>query len=576
MGDQYVVGMMAMKNVQPKLYETDYLYSDVNNYKYYNPVFVKILEVFYYLTDDIVEATQVLNTVLVFIYTVIFTILLNKVFKRKWLSLLLVLISLATVVSVVEGELWGYFISYNANARGTYAVLLLFVLCLFVWLKNRKYYNVFLIILFSLLGAISSIHPPTGLAAGLCSVMFFFIYKFLNKEYIAYKWLIVSCISFCVFFFITSVLPFRGNENPFKSANIIFNNYYFIFDYVNSLNNDTLKNSILGILSFAHPEMIILIYSVSSVILLALLKSNKLNINKYFVLSGVCNLPFIFYAICLPIIQTMLNFPIKPHLLIFIGFIPLLIYVSFLYFNFKNCNKTSFIVQLLTTSLIFSTFGFSLFLTYYVNIINKDMLFYVESSLRGMRFFYILLPFMIMSILIGRKKLYAKLIIIVLPIFFVYQIFMQDKIYSQMPDDLLNIAVGAKKEYFQLKWVNDSETRPLAMNEAANWLLSSTENNSLILFFPQDYYMESPKLKCLSKRSFIIDQSSITQYSRNIERDRDYKQLISGNTNFAEYISKYKPDYIVKDKQVTYSQNMNYAVVFENEIYKIYKVKENQ
>jgi hypothetical protein len=568
--------MMAMKNVHQDLYQNDYLYSKPENYKYYNPNFVKILELFYRITEDITISIQILNAIMVFMYIIIFTFLLNKVFGKYYLSLLMVVVSAATIVTVTEGELWGYFIAYNSSARGVYGILLLIVLALFVYLKDRKYFSYYMVMLFSVLGLISSIHPPTGLSAGVCCGVFIFSYRSINLDFAKYKWIIISIISFCIFFVLSSVIPYSGNVNPFASRGIILQNYYFISDFTNSLSSNILKVYLLSFFKIVSPQSLISIYLVSSVLLFVLLHYNKLNRSKYFIISGIFNLPFIFYAICLPIIQTMLNFPIKPHLFSFVGFVPVLVYLCFLSINYKNLNLTSFVVQLLLTSLILSTFGLSLFLTYYVNYINKEMVLYVASSIRGMRFFYIILPFMLINIIITMKKLYLKVIFTMLPILLIYQVFMQDKVYSEIPDSLLKVIAKDKSEEFLIKWENDAIKRPFAIEESANWLKYYTDKNSLILFFPKDYYMESSKLKCLSERSFVVDQSSITQYSKNKERSDDFKNLISGNYNFEEYINKYRPDYIVKDKQFTYSQNMNYAVVFENEIYKIYKVKENQ
>ena len=573
-GDQYVVGMMAMKNIHPELYKNDFLFSNSDNYKYYNPVFVKILELIYGVTNDVVYSTQLLNSALVFAFIFIYSLLVYKVTRRLKLSIMLTIISSATVVSIIEGELWGFFISYNSSARGVYTILLLFLLLLLIYLKNDKNFKYYLPLILALFGLSAAIHPPTGLSAGFCIIIFLSAYKLLNVEFVSYKWIVISILLFFVFFVISSVMPFRSNVNPFNSNEMNLRDYFFIYEFLNTLRNDTLKFLIFSILDFIPPLIINLIHITASILMYILLRCNTISIKKYFVLTGVINLPFVFFALSLPIIHSLSSFPIAPQLFSLIGFIPVIIYMLFVILRSNNLNNFSINVQLAVTSLIISTFGLSIFFTLYVKFVNKDMAIYVASSLRGMRFFYIIIPIILFSIFELTTKKYIKSLYVVLALFLCYQIVLQDNLYRKIPENIVKIFIGSRTDDFSLKWENSGVKKPNEFIRTAVWLKTNTDIDAIVLFVPEDYYTDTPKLKCLSERSFVIDQSAITQYTRYLNRSNDYKQLVSGNFNIYDYIKKYKPEFIVREKKSMYLKSLDYTTVYENDFYQIYKVNE--
>lgn len=180
--DQQYVLTHAVKHLKPDLYQKDLLYQhDVADS--YIPLYLNYLGFAYKTTGNLNAGYKFFVFPLNFIYLIGAYLLFKEIINKKWLPVILAVVSSMPLSVPIAGEYFGIGPIQMITARTVFTAFFPFVALMFYkWIDMPPR----LFIVFFIIGLLSNIHPPSGLFLTEIFILVLLFYKPFNLKNIAY------------------------------------------------------------------------------------------------------------------------------------------------------------------------------------------------------------------------------------------------------------------------------------------------------------------------------------------------------------------------------------------------------
>ncbi|OWP84676.1 hypothetical protein BWK59_04165 [Flavobacterium davisii] len=188
----------------PSLFSKDLFLADVQDVKYYTPVYVETLRFIAKIVDNnYIKALNILGSITHFIFGILWYLVFTKIYRFSWIAFFMSIL-VRGIVWPPGGELLGISELWTIMPRTLFQAILPLPFLVYVYTKKKQHILAFLV-----LGLISNFHPISGIGAFIMYWSLYIGYSFLeekrNTKEIIYKSILIS------FFFTIGILPFITN-----------------------------------------------------------------------------------------------------------------------------------------------------------------------------------------------------------------------------------------------------------------------------------------------------------------------------------------------------------------------------